>query len=403
MWHFKFFITSIYIILFLLLYNVIYLYKLLSICESYVDINKYFKNLKKRKCLNKSFEKKISCYDMKRNILNLTYNIVSINVERIINFGKRIIINKRKNIITAKQKLINESFKIFFINEVYVNEYGSILTNCNEYLSLKGGCRCKLENTNIYNTKNYSTYNNVVFQITQYLGSSIYHSVINCLTKLIPIYNTLFVYPNSKIHIHNSSAILNYLNMLNIGKERIITGSFLSKKLVIMDRVECTSSIYTYSLIQLRQLLLKKVNKMNIVHKNEDTNTKRTLLIIKRLYSRKIKNFDELLFFLCNSYNFTCFIYHPNVQFYKMIYMFSTANIIFGPHGAGFTNILVSMKTVKIFELIKSAKPVLCFATLANILGYLYYGIYFHYNDIREEFNINLTYMSIFFNDFLLL
>lgn len=210
----------------------------------------------------------------------------------------------------------------------------------------------------------------------------------------MPIIQTIKTNTNSKIHIHRNKAIRNYLSLLGIEEDRLIYGYVKSENVVLMDRVECTSSIYKNSVIELRELLLKKIKRKNIINKN-------TILFIKRLYSRRIKNFDSIVSRICSIYNdYICEIYKPNTNFNMMINMFTQADLIFGPHGAGFTNIILSKKEVIILELIRKDLPVLCFATLSNILGYKYYGVYSKYNRNKEEFDMNITTFINYFNEF---
>lgn len=70
----------------------------------------------------------------------------------------------------------------------------------------------------------------------------------------------------------------------------------------------------------------------------------------------------------------------PTTSFGLMIHMFCKADII--------------------FELIKRDHPVLCFATLSNILGFTYYGVYVNYNTQKDEFDMNFTSLIYMFNDY---
>lgn len=362
-------------------------------------IDEIFKKLSHNKYKNISIyytkQRIYRCYNILKNPLGLIYYYLNFKSYNVIRVGEKMI-NSNNKIKLSEQynKLLNDTYRIIFVVDVYFNQYGSIITLTNSFISLKGGCRCNKEISDANYNYNCKRYNTIVFQITQYLGSAIYHSIINCLTKIVPIYNTLIYYSASKIHIHKNSAIINYLKLLKFNEDRIISGNFYASKAVIMERVDCASSIYTFSLIQLRNMLRKSS------HVISSSNYPVKLLIIKRLYSRKINNFQEVINSLCLfRYNFTCNIYFPNTPFRKMIEMFYTADIIVGPHGAGFTNMIVSKENVKIFEIIKASKPVLCFATLANILGYKYYGLYHKYDDKLEQFFINITILAMSFNE----
>lgn len=390
----KLFINLIFVLIF-------YYYNFLSYINE-IQVHDYiYANIKKldkiefTKC--KNFKQKyFSCVSVADTLSYNSYIITTVNITSTINYGMKVIRNGEKlKIVKPKEVLIYENFKIIFLKRVILNQYGSIITYNNQYISLQGGCRCVKELENITNNHLVHKSYEIVFQITQYLGSAIYHSIINCLTKIIPIINTIKRYTYSKIHIHYNKALINYLSILNINKDRLVYGDIKAEYVVYMDRVECTSSLYTNSVIELRELLIKHINKRNTIY------NRNIILFIKRLYTRKIKNFDSVVSKICSSYlNHTCDIYHPNTDFHKMIYLFSNADIIFGPHGAGFTNIILSKKEVRIFEIIKQNHPVLCFATLSNILKYTYYGVYSKC-DNEEAFNLNTTLIQLYFNELL--
>lgn len=211
-------------------------------------------------CVNKE-NKSFICARVDSIFQNGSYIAKTIYKRNKIRFGSKNLIKdgyiKRS---APKNHTIYESYKFYMFKHIYVNQYGSIITSSNQYISIKGGCRCNKELNNITNYRETTKYYNLVFQITQYLGSSIYHSIINCLTKIVPLIYTINQLIYSKIHIHKNRALINYLKLLNISKRRLTYGTIFSKYIIIMGRVECTSTIYTHSILELRDLLMRKIN-----------------------------------------------------------------------------------------------------------------------------------------------
>lgn len=390
---------------------VIYIFYLITVIMNimYIFLNKVNrKDIILNQIYNMKYIKIVKCDDRHEAVYNCvkitnilpkdSYILLNIYKNVIVHYGKSTIINLMRNKTINNPYLFikTESFSVLYFRNIILNEYGAILTSCNRYLSIKGGCRCSKETQKlIFNITKISKYK-LVFSITQFLGSAIYHSVINCLTKIIPLLNSINILSYSKIHIHFNHAIIYYFHLLGISKSRLVKGNIYGENVVLMKRVECTSSIYTSSVIELRSLLLNKTRLYsNLYHNNY-------ILFIKRIYTRKIKNFEDVIFSICKAFtNFSCAIYKPDTNFRTMVKMFMYADIIFGPHGAGFTNIILSKKDVAIAELLKYIHPVLCYAKLSSILGYKYYGIYTPFNAISEEFNINSTFLIKIFRKLL--
>ena len=95
------------------------------------------------------------------------------------------------------------------------------------------------------------------------------------------------------------------------------------------------------------------------------TSNQDTIIIIKRCYSRKIKNFDEL-------HNY--FIKFSQLKKYKLyihddsnlpslkqqIEKFNRAKLIIGPHGAGAINLIACKEKTYFIELMDKSKLNLC-------------------------------------------
>lgn len=142
-----------------------------------------------------------ACVDISKVFANNNFLSREIYIKKKIHFGLNMYKNENKlSIKNTFVKIINESFTIYFFKNILFNEYGSIYS-CNKYIS-----------NLLQPIKSYI----LVYQITQYLGLAIYHSIINVLTKIVPLLNSINYFPYSKIHIHNNSAITNYIKMLGI-------------------------------------------------------------------------------------------------------------------------------------------------------------------------------------------
>jgi len=109
---------------------------------------------------------------------------------------------------------------------------------------------------------------------------------------------------------------------------------------------------------------------------------------------RKVLNEDAVFKFL-KQQGFKKY-YLEELTFEEQVRLFSKADIIVAPHGAGLTNILWAPKTTKVFEIMSKNYPRSDYFQISNALGIKY--ALFICNDITRDHDIsvNLTFFKEF-------
>lgn len=119
------------------------------------------------------------------------------------------------------------------------------------------------------------------------------------------------------------------------------------------------------------------------------------VLIIKRIYKRRISNFANFVNMITNLFsNHTINIFTPTTSFNDTLNYFGRAKYIFAPHGAGLSNIILCHRNTTIFEFLIYKRPNLCYASLSLSLGYIYFGIYQHFDGYN--FHLNISYLQVY-------
>ena len=231
-----------------------------------------------------------------------------------------------------------------------------------------------------------------VITISTKWGDGIWHFPFESLVAL-----RLFLEKNKNLdnyflHIDKKNKyIKQWLELINIPIkwENVISGNIFCKNLLICHVDHCgnPSIESTYWL----------KNRLNIEKSNEQD----TVIIIKRCFSRKLRNFDELLnnikkipklkkyqLYLHDDSNL------PSLK--EQMEMFNRAKIIIGPHGAGGINLIACKENTYFIEFIDKSHVNLCYSRLACILKLNYYGI------STKDFIVNLDNLNSIINNIML-
>lgn len=288
------------------------------------------------------------------------------------------IINDERN--NKKYKYMSFILKIYGFKEVILSYEGSVHSNCWS-LTTKGGCKCSyIPKVDV--DKSYNKYDKVI-SITHHWGNSVFHSIIECLTKLGYYLPELFQDASIKIHIMKSVSI-KYLHILGFNNSRILYGNIYVKRLLVLEKGSCGSTPPLIHLHSLRYYLRKRIEFKKIYD----------IILIKRFGKRDIINFDIVYHTLKMIYKENkIVIFYPNTTFSNTLNYFKHAKLVVAPHGAGLSNIIISMNC-KIVEFLNKN---LCYAGLSKNLGLEYYGIY--QNIINGNFFINITIFKIIINN----
>ena len=264
------------------------------------------------------------------------------------------------------------------INNSIINNNGIILFNNNIYVN--GGCKCN--NKQLLDINPIVKYDNVI-SITALWGDCIWHFPYEVLVALKSIPEDII--NTCKIHVSNiNNYIIQWFELINIDKSKLITGTINSKKTYIPRMGKCGNPYYS-------QILWLK----NIVNKSLINNVMKYVILIKRNKKRTIKNFNELeneILEFSHKNNLELYI-HDDSNLPSLIEqqnIFNQAKYVFAPHGAGGIHLTAMRKDSWYIELI-SQEINLCYSRLAYLLDINYIGLSL-FNSLINIDNIKKIY-----------
>lgn len=281
--------------------------------------------------------------------------------------------NVNKTIPKRRIVYYQYNYSLFHFNNIHISQDGVLQLKCIIF-NLKGGCGCKVNN-NIFIGR-IKQYRNV-FSITQTWGNAVFHSIVECLTKIGIYLNELIYEQSIFIHLYNSAAV-NYLVFLGIKRKRIIHGNVYSSSLIITSKSNCGSYSNIHSLYYLRNALRKK-SKLDYSIE---------VVFIRRRGTRSVCNYKMLCNEILKHYKLK--VYNYNDTILKISKLFSSAKVVIAPHGAGLSNILFCKIDTLILEFLDSKRINLCYSGLAYSLGLKYVGILTLLNN-DNCFNVNVS------------
>lgn len=326
----------------------------------------------------------ISFINRKFKILS---SYVSFNKMNYYLYNSRIISNfslyNIPNKLKIEKKLVYYRYKYLLIHfsRIYVYQNGVLQYKCITF-NLKGGCGCDVNNNNIGNVNYYKN----VFSITQTWANAVFHSIIECLTKLGLYINEIINQQSIYIHLYNSAAT-QYLLFLGVSRKRIINGNIYAMSLIITPKSSCGSYSNIHNLYYLRN----KLRKLSKIDKSIQ------IVLIRRIYSRKIYNHDYLYNELLKHYNTKVYNYNDSIN--RISTLFSSAQVIIAPHGAGLSNIIFCKINTLIIEFLNKNRLNLCYNGLAKALGIKYIGVLTHLSK-NNSFYVNVSFVISLLNKY---
>lgn len=218
-------------------------------------------------------------------------------------------------------------------------------------------CRCG----NLCNPSKNITIDYAVHLVDQWAGTNYWHWMSTGLAKLFMISNwsaeTVFIVNSLGNHFVKES-----LSKMGISLSKCIevdkVGSVFCRKLMALSPISDNDS---EGLCFLRDKLSNK-------------NSTSVRLYISRKHSRRIENENEIMSVL-NEYGFVK-IQCEELSFEKQADIFSNAEMVMAPHGAGLTNILFAPGNVRVLEVRSPRYFGSCYWKLCNHLGVQYYSLF---------------------------
>lgn len=289
-------------------------------------------------------------------------------------FDKEIQKSIRKTWGIQKYTSISYKNNIKKLKYCLVTNYGRIYDYKNNIGYINGTCKPQNMDINslIKELNNTSNIKSNVITISTKWGNAIWHFPFESLVALRLLLKTYKNLDQYYLHIDTKSNYhKQWFEIVNIPIkwENVIYGNTKCENLIVCQVDQCCNpSIDSINWLK---------NRLNI----KKTNYQDTIIIIKRCYNRKLKNFDEL---------YKYFIKLPQLNKYKLyihddsklpplkqqMETFNRAKLVIGPHGAGGINLISCKENTNFIELMDKSHTNLCFARLAVILKLNYYCIH---------------------------
>ena len=214
-----------------------------------------------------------------------------------------------------------------------------------------------------------------VFVISVKWGENFGHSILECLTKLSMYVDFLRNNPDVKIHYINNVPMKKFVSIFNL-KNLIVRKYTVAKWVYVPEGNPPVTPSFHY--LQLTNYYIKGYIKKHLTNYP----LKRDKLIyFRREAKRKLVQDSEIISILkrlAAKHHLHLAMYndsHPP-SFDDTLKLFHSAVLIFGPHGAGLSNALISQPRTSIVEIL-CPLPWTCgtFRHLAYKLGMRYHGI----------------------------
>ena len=213
-----------------------------------------------------------------------------------------------------------------------------------------------------------------VFALGDPDSGNFYHLLVDSVSKIVANLEFLQSNPNIKILVPGPrSKILPLFHILKLSVNRIISG-------IIRAKIAYVPGMGYPCFPHLQNIQIFSEVTRNFIRKPTKGKNRRSVVFIRRTYKRFFANQSEIENMVKemadeHGLRYEVFSDNPTPEFHDAMKMFNRAVLIFGPHGAGLTNIIFSNPGTIIFEVNCCEFAVaLCYNRLAHALGQRYYG-----------------------------
>ena len=213
-----------------------------------------------------------------------------------------------------------------------------------------------------------------VFALGDPTSSNVYHVLVDSLSKIVANLEFLQSNPQIKILVPGpKNKILPLFGILKLPAKRIISG-------IVRAQIAYVPGTGYQCFPHLQNIQIFSEVTRNFIRKLTKGKIKRSVVFIRRTYKRFFANQSEIENMVKemadeHGLRYEVFSDNPTPEFHDAMKMFNGAVLIFGPHGAGLTNIIFSNPGTIIFEVnCYDFAVALCYTRLAHALGQRYYG-----------------------------
>jgi capsular polysaccharide biosynthesis protein len=196
-------------------------------------------------------------------------------------------------------------------------------------------------------------------------GLNYYHCLLEELPNILKIQKFDPTLPI--ICSYNNTYVKHIFDFFNI-KNQVISNNILYdiNEIFIATPIKCGNPS-SEDLNIIRNYLAETKNL------NFNIKSKKGILIYRKEELRKLINIVDVFDMLLNEFTTIDWEIYDSLPFDKMVKLFNSTNIIIGPHGAGFSNMIFSPNNTKILEFIPNTEPNMVYYNVASMLGFDYY------------------------------
>jgi hypothetical protein len=330
-------------------------------------------------------------------------------------YGK-IRISKIPSSLFAKQKVKNPIYKTFNKKSYYIYKItkARIFTDNNENVAIiknnyilpkisfqqVNGNLTNINNNSVIKHGTHSFQKKIkgkIFNLCQGgSGNNYFHFIFDILPKIYLLKSELDLNSFDFFYLNEpKNWQIKILNELDIPKKKLLSSKknkhILADEVYAVDPPWYNNGLVQYNLNKIPKWIVH-CNRKQFLNENKKTYSKKIFLDRSSSHYNhcQIKNMTEIINFVSKK-NFK--IYRPeNLSFKKQIYLFNNSSVIFGAHGASFTNIIFCKPGTNIIELIPSDHPNKMCERISRILNLKYFRIKTKVDntDPNYPFKINL-------------
>jgi len=213
-----------------------------------------------------------------------------------------------------------------------------------------------------------------LFVMTQFWGRSFFHKIVEVMPRVAPYVDFLRDNPGVQIHApEDRSQVSEMLRMLGVDPVRIVTGITRAKLVYLPQGTPCGFP-EARSIQLLSKLLRKHIRSKHRSRRNR-------LIYVRRSGLRRFAVEAPIEFVLRavaerRQLNFTVFDDRPTPPLATAAELFNDAVAVFGPHGAGLSNVVFSEPGTALIEGVCNEPHVnMCYQMTAHMLGLRYHAI----------------------------
>jgi hypothetical protein len=309
---------------------------------------------------------------------------------------------KKEEVKEVEYTTTRYKFDYLVLNDCIISNFDCVFYKNKSFIIFEGGimtCRhmkdrfdsiCK----NI--TNKIQTINDRVILLSSVWGNAIFHYPFDCMSRLLCLPEEILNDTSIKIHVNEVNKYTRqWNNFFGIDEKRLITGSILKCKQVIIPRPQCAGSSNIDCNLFVRKTLLDKLMKDKIIDMNQ-INQFKYLTFIKRNQSRILnKNFENNLInylkIIAQKNNISIHIHDDNnlPSLEKQFEIFYNSKYVIGPHGGGGICLYAMQKNTFYVELMPKNRENYCYTELARDFDINYFAFIYDEHQL-DSFDFNL-------------